>query len=61
MARGMGSRNLGAILAAALTIPNPDPLILTMIVMWVLWSIVLAAIGAEYSASRPEKQFQKIR
>ena len=46
MALGMGSRNFAAVLAAVLTVPNADPRILTMIVMWVLWSIVLAAIGA---------------
>jgi len=46
MALGMGSRNFAAVLAAVLTIPDADPLILTMIVMWVLWSIVLAAVAA---------------
>jgi BASS family bile acid:Na+ symporter len=46
MALGMGSRNFAAVFVAALTIPNEDPRILTMIVMWVLWSIVLAAIAA---------------
>jgi len=46
MALGMGTRNFAAVLAAALTIPNLDPRIITMIVMWVLWSIVLAAIAA---------------
>ena len=46
MALGMGSRNFAAVLAAVLTVPNADPRILTMIVMWVLWSIVLSAIAA---------------
>jgi len=50
MALGMGSRNFAAVFVAALTIPNADPRILTMIVMWVLWSIVLAAIGARIFA-----------
>ncbi len=46
MALGMGTRNLAAILAAAFAIPNVDPRIITMIMMWGLWSFVLAAIGA---------------
>jgi len=46
MALGMGTRNFAAVFVAALTIPNADPRILTMIVMWALWAIVLAAIGA---------------
>ena len=46
MALGMGTRNVAAVLAAALAIPNADPLIVTMTVMWTLWSVVLAAIGA---------------
>ena len=46
MALGMLTRNGGPVLIAALTIPNADPRILTMIVMWFLWAIVLSAIGA---------------
>ena len=46
MALGMGTRNFAAVLIAVMTVPNLDPLIITMIVMWVLWSIVLSAIGA---------------
>ena len=46
MALGNGTRNLAAILAAAFAIPNVDPRIITFIMMWGLWSFVLAAIGA---------------
>ena len=46
MALGMGTRNVAAVLAAALAIPNADPRIVVMVVMWTLWSVVLAAIGA---------------
>lgn len=46
MALGMGTRNVAAVLAAALAIPNADPLIVTMTIMWTLWSVVLSAIGA---------------
>lgn len=46
MALGMGTRNVAAVLAAALAIPDADPRILVMVVMWTLWSVVLAAIAA---------------
>jgi bile acid:Na+ symporter, BASS family len=46
MALGMGTRNVAAVLAAALAIPNADSRIVVMTVMWTLWSVVLAAIGA---------------
>jgi len=50
MALGMGTRNVAAVLAAALAIPNADPRIVVMVVMWTLWSVVLAAIGAKIFA-----------
>jgi BASS family bile acid:Na+ symporter len=52
MALGMGTRNVAAVLAAALAIPNGDPGIVTMTVMWTLWSVVLAAIGARIFAKQ---------
>lgn len=50
MALGMGTRNIAAVLAAAMAIPNGDPRIVTMTVLWTLWSVVLAAIGAKIFA-----------
>ena len=50
MALGMGTRNVAAVLAAALAIPNADPRIVVMVVMWTLWSVVLAAIAAKIFA-----------
>jgi len=47
MALGMGTRNVAAVLAAALAIPDADPRILVMTIMWTLWSVVLAAIAAK--------------
>jgi hypothetical protein len=38
------------VLAAALAIPNADPGIVVMTIMWTLWSVVLAAIGANVFA-----------
>jgi BASS family bile acid:Na+ symporter len=46
MSLGMGTRNVAAVLAAALAIPDPDPRVLVMVIMWTLWSVVLAAIAA---------------
>ena len=55
LALGMGTRNIAAVLAAALAIPNADPLIVTMTIMWTLWSVVLAAIGAKIFAKQAGK------
>ena len=55
MALGMGTRNIAAVLAAALAIPNADPRIVTMTIMWTLWSVVLAALGAKIFAERPAR------
>lgn len=52
MALGMGTRNVAAVLAAALAIPDADPRIVTMVIMWTLWSIVLAAFGARIFAAQ---------
>jgi len=55
MALGMGTRNVAAVLAAALAIPNADPRIVVMTVMWTLWSVVLAAMGANIFARQAGK------
>ena len=55
MALGMGTRNVAAVLAAALAIPDADPRIVVMVVMWTLWSVVLAAIGAKIFAKHAGK------
>jgi BASS family bile acid:Na+ symporter len=54
MALGMGTRNVAAVLAAALAIPNADPNIVVMTVMWTLWSVVLAGIGAQIFARQAD-------
>ena len=46
MALGMGTRNSAALFPAIFAIPNLDPLIITMAIMWGLWQILLSAIGA---------------
>ncbi len=55
MALGMGTRNIAAVLAAALAIPDADPRIVVMVIMWTLWSVVLAAIGARIFAGQVDK------
>jgi len=55
MALGMGTRNVAAVLAAALAIPNADERIVVMTIMWTLWSVVLAAIGAKMFAKQAGK------
>ena len=59
MALGMGSRNIAAVLAAALAIPNADPRMVTMVIMWTLWSVVLAVIGAKIFAKHAIKAEQR--
>ncbi len=54
MALGMGTRNVAAVLAAALAIPDADPRILVMVIMWTLWSVVLAALGARVFAKHAD-------
>ena len=52
MSLGMGTRNIAAVLAAALAIPDGDTRIVVMVVMWTLWSVVLAAVGARIIARK---------
>lgn len=44
MSLGMGTRNIAAALAGVLSIPNVDQRMVTMVVIWTLWSIILAFI-----------------
>jgi BASS family bile acid:Na+ symporter len=55
IALGMLTRNGAPVLIAALAIPNADPRILTMIVMWFLWSIVISAIAARIFGRQAEQ------
>ena len=47
MALGMGTRNSAALLPAIFAIPNLDPLIIPMAILWGLWQILLSAIAAK--------------
>jgi bile acid:Na+ symporter, BASS family len=46
MSLGMGTRNIAAVLAGILAIPDIDTRSVAMVVMWTLWSFVLALIAA---------------
>lgn len=55
MSLGMGTRNIAAVLAGALAIPNADPRIVVMVIMWTLWSVVLAFGAAPILAKQAGK------
>ena len=46
MSLGMLTRNGSVVLISAVAIPNVDPVLITFIIMYILWSVVLAAIAA---------------
>jgi BASS family bile acid:Na+ symporter len=46
MSLGMGTRNIAAVFAGVLAIPNGDPRMVAMVVMWTLWSFILALLVA---------------
>ena len=52
MSLGMLTPNGAAMFVAILAIPDADPRILTMAVMWTVWSIALAAIAARIFAKQ---------
>ena len=59
MSIGMLQRNLGAILIAALAIPNVDPLIITFTIMWGIWSAVLSVIAVRIFTRQKGKTVPK--
>lgn len=52
MALGMGTRNIAAVFAGVLAIPNGDPRMVAMVVMWTLWSFILALVVAPIIGKR---------
>lgn len=44
MSPGMDTRIVAAVLAAVLAIPNVDQRMVAMVVMWTLWSFILAQV-----------------
>jgi hypothetical protein len=52
MSLGMGTRNIAAVLIGVLAIPNGDPRMLAMTILWTLWSFILALIYARILKKR---------
>jgi BASS family bile acid:Na+ symporter len=52
MSLGIGTRNIAAVLIGVLAIPNGDPRMLAMTIMWTLWSFILALIYARILSKR---------
>ncbi len=46
MSLGIGTRNIAAVLIGVLTIPNVEPNMVAMVIIWTLWTIILAYIIA---------------
>ena len=46
MSLAMLSRNGSVVMLAAITIPDADPRLLTYVIMFIIWSVVVAAIAA---------------
>jgi bile acid:Na+ symporter, BASS family len=48
MSLGMGTRNIAAVFAGVLAIPNGDPRLMAMTIMYTLWSFILAMLVSSY-------------
>jgi BASS family bile acid:Na+ symporter len=55
MSLGMGTRNIGAAIVVYLALPNPDPLTLTMIILWIFVSFFGYAIVSRIMGKQAEK------
>jgi BASS family bile acid:Na+ symporter len=55
MSLGMGTRNIAAVFAGVLAIPNGDPRMVAMVVMWTLWSFILARIVSPFLGKHADK------
>ncbi len=56
MSLGMGTRNIAAVFAAVLAIPDGDPRMMAMVIMWTLWSVILALIFAIFFSKKEKKR-----
>jgi len=55
MSLGLGTRNIAAVFAAVLAIPDGDPRMMAMVVMWTLWSVVLALVFAKFFGKQADQ------
>ena len=55
MSMGMGAQNGAAIFASVFAMPSPEQRTIVMVIMWVLWSTILAPIFAKILAKLADK------
>jgi bile acid:Na+ symporter, BASS family len=55
MSLGMGTRNIAAVFAGVLAIPNGDPRLMAMTIMYTLWSFILALILSPLFSKQAQK------
>lgn len=55
MSLGVGTRNIAAVFAAVLAVPDGDPRMMAMVVMWTLWSVVLALVFARFFGKQADQ------
>lgn len=55
MSMGMGAQNGAAMFASVFAMPSPDQRTVVMVIMWVLWSTILAPIFARIFAKLADK------
>ncbi len=60
MSLGMGTRNIAAVLAGVLAIPNVDQRMVAMVIMWTLWSFVLAHIFSPILGKQAPKTVEEV-
>jgi len=56
MALGIGTRNIAAVLIGVLTIPNVEPNMVAMVIIWTLWTIILSYIIAPIMGKKALKE-----
>ena len=55
MSLGMGTRNIAAVLMGVMVIPDRDPRMVAMVIMWTLWTIILAFIFSPLYSKKTTK------
>ena len=53
---GIGTRNIAAVLIGVLTIPNVEPNMVAMVIIWTLWTIILSYIIAPIMGKKAPKE-----
>jgi len=55
MSLGMGTRNIAAVLMGVMVIPDRDPRMVAMVILWTLWTIILAFIFSPLYSKKASK------